>query len=69
MMPLVFFISPTDPRMLSTIDATIAALVSDSLVRRYQVGAGAWDGLAGGEGSFSMCVLAGGGLDEGRKTA
>ena len=57
MMPLTFFISPTDPRMLSTIDATLGALVSDSLVRRYQVGAGAWDGLTGGEGSFNMCTF------------
>ena len=57
MMPLTFFISPTDPRMLSTIDATLGTLVSDSLVRRYQVGEGAWDGLTGEEGSFSMCTF------------
>ena len=54
-MPLVFFISPTDPRMLSTLDATMKTLVSDSLVYRYQVGRGASDGLAGKEGTFSMC--------------
>jgi GH15 family glucan-1,4-alpha-glucosidase len=54
-MPLTFFISPTDPRMLSTIDATLDTLVSDSLVYRYQIGKGAEDGFEGGEGTFSMC--------------
>src|SRR5438445_10823303 len=39
-MPLVFFMAPTDPRMLSTIDAILnspshGGLVSDSLVHRY----------------------------------
>ena len=57
LMPLTFFISPTDPRMLSTIDATMNTLVSDSLVYRYQVGKGASDGLAGGEGTFNMCTF------------
>ena len=57
LMPLTFFISPTDPRMLSTLDATMNTLVSDSLVYRYQVGKGASDGLAGGEGTFNMCTF------------
>ena len=57
LMPLTFFISPTDPRMLSTLDATINTLVSDSLVYRYQVGKGASDGLEGGEGTFNMCTF------------
>src|SRR5262249_811 len=35
MMPLVKFISPTDPKWLSTLDALTASLVSDSLVYRY----------------------------------
>jgi len=56
-MPLTFFISPTDPRMLSTLDATLDKLVSDSLVYRYQIGEGAEDGLAGAEGTFSMCTF------------
>jgi len=56
-MPLTFFISPTDPRMLSTLDRTMETLVSDSLVYRYQVGKGASDGLAGEEGTFSMCTF------------
>lgn len=56
-MPLTFFISPTDPRMLSTLKATLKVLVSDSLVYRYQIGRGASDGLSGGEGTFSMCTF------------
>jgi GH15 family glucan-1,4-alpha-glucosidase len=35
LMPLVKFISPTDPKWLSTLDALTASLVSDSLVYRY----------------------------------
>lgn len=57
LMPLVFFISPKDPRMLSTIDRTIEELASDSLVHRYQIGKGAHDGLSGEEGTFSMCTF------------
>ena len=56
-MPLTFFISPTDPRMESTLDATIKNLTSDSLVYRYQVGKAASDGLSGEEGTFSMCTF------------
>ena len=56
-MPLVFFISPTDPRMVGTIDLTMAELVSDSLVHRYEMGRGAGDGLTGSEGTFNMCTF------------
>jgi GH15 family glucan-1,4-alpha-glucosidase len=55
MMPLMLFISPTDPRMLSTLDTIRRELVSDSLVYRYDVGEAADDGLPGGEGTFSIC--------------
>jgi GH15 family glucan-1,4-alpha-glucosidase len=60
-MPLVFFMSPTDPRMLKTLDAinrtpSRGGLVSNSLVYRYdskdQV-----DGLEGDEGTFNMCTF------------
>ena len=54
MMPLVKFISPTDPRWLSTLDALTARLVSDSLVYRYDQQASP-DGLRGEEGTFSAC--------------
>ena len=57
MMPLVFFISPTDPRILSTIDAVLQDLTSDSLVHRYDVGKAADDGLGEEEGSFSICTF------------
>jgi GH15 family glucan-1,4-alpha-glucosidase len=58
-MPLVFFMAPTDPRMLQTIDAlnrspSHGGLVADSLVYRYYRPCGA-DGLRGREGTFNMC--------------
>ena len=54
LMPLVKFISPTDPRWLSTLEAIKSELVSDSLVYRYNLGASP-DGLDGDEGTFSIC--------------
>jgi GH15 family glucan-1,4-alpha-glucosidase len=54
LLPLMKFISPTDPRMLSTLDATLSELVSDSLVYRYPASK-VHDGLSGQEGTFSMC--------------
>jgi GH15 family glucan-1,4-alpha-glucosidase len=60
-MPLVFFMAPTDPRMLSTIDAIMEpahgdGLVSDSLVFRYSAETGD-DGMTGQEGTFNMCTF------------
>ncbi len=43
--------------MLSTLDRTLEDLVSDSLVHRYRIGQAAPDGLAGGEGTFSVCTF------------
>lgn len=57
LMPLVKFVSPTDPRMLGTIDATRKLLVSDSLVYRYDPDRSAPDGLRGDEGAFSLCTF------------
>ncbi|MFG2990422.1 glycoside hydrolase family 15 protein [Streptomyces sp. NPDC048257] len=54
MMPMVGFITPKDPRWLSTLEAMDAELVSDSLVYRYDPAASP-DGLLGGEGTFSLC--------------
>jgi GH15 family glucan-1,4-alpha-glucosidase len=54
LMPLTKFVAPTDPLWLSTLDAITEELVSDSLVYRYNVEA-APDGLAGDEGTFSIC--------------
>jgi GH15 family glucan-1,4-alpha-glucosidase len=56
MLPLVNFIAPTDRHWLSTLDAISNELVSDSLVYRYNVEASP-DGLAGEEGTFSMCTF------------
>ncbi len=58
-MPLVRFISPTDSRMLRTLDAinrppAESGLVSDGLVYRYDAAKGS-DGLDGSEGTFNMC--------------
>ncbi len=55
MMPLVLFVSPTDPRMVSTIGRIRRELATDSLVRRYEIGKAARDGLPGDEGTFSTC--------------
>ncbi|MGW1893269.1 glycoside hydrolase family 15 protein [Streptomyces sp. NPDC002004] len=54
MMPLAKFISPIDPKWLSTLDALGEELVSDSLVYRYDPQASP-DGLQGTEGTFSIC--------------
>ena len=51
LMPLVTFISPTDPKWLSTLDAFTASLVPDSLVSRYNPRASP-DGVRGAEGTF-----------------
>ena len=75
LMPLVGFIAPRDPRMLSTLAETQRELVSDSLVYRYNPELAAADGLAGREGTFSMCsfwyvecLARSGRLDEARLT-
>ena len=57
LMPLVKFISPTDPRWLSTLKAVENELVEDSLVHRYRIGNAAPDGFLGQEGTFSMCTF------------
>ena len=60
MMPMVFFMSPTDPRMLSTLDAVLTrashgGLFSDSLVYRYDRKSGI--SAFGEEGSFNICTF------------
>jgi GH15 family glucan-1,4-alpha-glucosidase len=60
-MPLVFFVSPTDPRMLKTLDAINRApedggLVANNLVYRYNV-LNSPDGLEGEEGTFNICTF------------
>ena len=61
MMPLVFFLSPNDPRMLKTLDATNRSLaqgglMASGLVYRYDVNQ-TDDGLDGIEGTFNICTF------------
>ena len=49
------FISPVDPRWLSTLDAIERNLTEDALVYRYDTASSPVDGLAGSEGSFTAC--------------
>jgi GH15 family glucan-1,4-alpha-glucosidase len=55
LMPLIKFISPVDPRWVSTLRAIERELISDSLVYRYKLGDAFSDGLDDAEGTFSMC--------------
>jgi len=55
LMPLVRFISPTDPRWLSHLKALEKDLVYDTLVYRYKIEDTSTDGLEGEEGTFNMC--------------
>src|SRR6266567_1899873 len=55
-MPLLGFIAPRDPMWLSTLAAMDRELVSPSLVYRYNPSASP-DGLAGDEGTFSLCTF------------
>jgi GH15 family glucan-1,4-alpha-glucosidase len=60
-MPLVFFLSPNDRRMLKTLDAIYrppeqGGLVSNSLVYRYNA-EHTDDGIEGDEGTFNICTF------------
>jgi GH15 family glucan-1,4-alpha-glucosidase len=60
MMPLVFFLSPNDPRMLQTLDAVMkppreGGLLSDSLVYRYDHRTNV--SQFGEEGCFNICTF------------
>ncbi len=55
--PLMMFMSPSDPKMIATVEKIRAELVSDSLVHRYELGRSAGDGLPGREGTFSICTF------------
>jgi GH15 family glucan-1,4-alpha-glucosidase len=67
--PRIGFLPPTDPRVRSTVDQIRNQLSKDGLVYRYRT----QDGLAGGEGTFTLCTFwlidtlaLGGRLDEAR---
>jgi GH15 family glucan-1,4-alpha-glucosidase len=55
LMPMVRFISPTDQRWLSHLNAVERDLVYDSLVYRYRIEDTLVDNLEGIEGTFNMC--------------
>jgi GH15 family glucan-1,4-alpha-glucosidase len=60
-MPLVFFVSPSDSRMIATLEAIMqppekGGLTSDSLVDRYHAYETP-DGLEGEEGAFNLCTF------------
>jgi GH15 family glucan-1,4-alpha-glucosidase len=56
LMPLVFFVSPSDPRMIQTVERIQERLAMDSLVHRYSIAENhSVDGVAGLEGAFSVC--------------
>nr|WP_282097567.1 glycoside hydrolase family 15 protein [Luteibacter sp. SG786] len=53
MMPLVRFVSATDPVWLKTLDAIGEQLADDGMVFRYRNS----DGLEGGDGAFTTCTF------------
>lgn len=57
LLPLFRFISPKDPRFLSTLKRIEEELVTDSLVYRYRPEIAAPDGFVSKEGTFSMCTF------------
>jgi GH15 family glucan-1,4-alpha-glucosidase len=61
LMPLVFFVSPADPRMLSTLRAinrspAQGGLTAGGHIYRYDLSKSA-DGLSGEEGTFNICTF------------
>ena len=56
MIPLVGFLPPTDPRVVSTVEAVQRELMDHGFVLRYRTSDdGAVDGLTGREGAFLAC--------------
>ena len=57
LLPIVGFLHPDDPRVLSSIDAVRDQLTdARGLVHRYHTGSGV-DGLDGQEGTFLLCTF------------
>ena len=57
LIPEVGFLPADDPRVVSTVETIARDLVSDGLVRRYELATGQSqvDGLSGSEGAFLAC--------------
>lgn len=56
LMPLMRFISPSDPKWISTLNVIERELTVDTFVYRYKHVKG-FDGLTGDEGSFTACCF------------
>ncbi len=56
MMPMVGFLPPDDPRVVSTVEAIQRDLVEDGFVLRYRTESNV-DGLPGDEGVFMLCTF------------
>jgi GH15 family glucan-1,4-alpha-glucosidase len=56
LMPMVGFLPPTDPRIVSTVEAIGRGLMVDGFLQRYQPQTGV-DGVTGGEGAFLPCTF------------
>src|SRR4051812_3914352 len=56
LLPLVGFVSPTDPRMIGTVKAIEEDLLVNGFVQRYRTREGV-DGLPPGEGAFVACTF------------
>ena len=54
MLPIIGFIDGKDPRMLSTLDATMKDLVANGMCYRYN---NAPEGLTGKESTFILCTF------------
>jgi GH15 family glucan-1,4-alpha-glucosidase len=54
LLPLIGFLPPSDPRIVSTVDAIGRELMADGLIRRYHTHE-TDDGLPPGEGTFLAC--------------
>jgi GH15 family glucan-1,4-alpha-glucosidase len=57
LLPVVHFLAPSDPRVVSTLEAIEQSLVSDSLVYRYHGAEQVEGDLQGQEGTFCLCTF------------
>ncbi len=55
LMPIMGFLPPNDPRIVSTVDAIQRELSVDGLLNRYRTETEGVDGLPAGEGAFLAC--------------
>jgi GH15 family glucan-1,4-alpha-glucosidase len=56
MIPIVGFLPPNDPRVISTVELIERTLIKDGFLMRYDTGASP-DGMPEGEGAFLACTF------------